>query len=49
MKQYNKPMVELFLNETKEDIITTSDMPEFLRLISAGGGNTWDVSSAPRE
>ena len=48
MKNYNKPTVEIFA-QNSEDIITTSDMPEILRLIGSGSGNTWDVSSAPRE
>ena len=48
MKNYNKPIVEIFA-QNDEDIITTSDLPDVLRLIGSGGGNTWDVSSAPRE
>ena len=49
MKSYHQPKVEILLNEARADIITTSDLPDILRLIGNGDGNTWDVSSAARE
>lgn len=48
MKKYNEPIIEIFA-QSGEDIVTTSDQQDFLRLINIGGGNTWDVSEAPRE
>ena len=42
--------MEMILNDMREDIITTSDLlGDVLRLIPNGNGNTWDVSSTPRE
>ena len=50
MKAYNQPKIEMLLNDMREDIITTSDLlGDILRRIDVGSGNTWDVSSAPRE
>ena len=50
MKQYKQPKIEMILNDMSEDIITTSGLlDEVLRLIPNGNGNTWDVSSTPRE
>ena len=44
MKKYNVPQIELYVSDSKADIITFSDPLSRVVLKESGEGNKWTVS-----